>query len=502
MLEQIKKLISTGENQKIEFKKARADFPKDAFETICAFLNAEGGTILLGVEDDGTIKGIKKEALNDIKEKFITSMNNPQIINPTLYLNIHEIEIEGKIIAYIQVPNASSVYRYKSRIYLRNEKSDMDITDIQEEVTRLYLRTDNTYSENQLFPHFPINELREDIIAKVKKLAKINNAQSDWNELDTKDFLYRNKLYRRNYTTGQEGITLAGILLFGTDEQIASVAPSFKFELVKRVNDTDRYDDRITLSTNLLDCYEIATKFIENNLPSPFYLEGTQRISLRNLIFREIISNMLVHKEYMGAEPTKLIISKNEITAQNSNKPHIRGIITPQNTTNFSKNPNIIRIFRGIGYVEDFGTGIPKLFKYCKEYTGNIPIIEDNNIFKITLKHNFFTNTINIINQKVIQSSDTVNQKVIQSSDTVNPKVIQSSDTVKQLQTQSHLQKVLLFCESEKSTREILKYLGLKSKTNFIKRTLNPLIEKGLLVRTVPDKPNSSNQKYKTVKTD
>ena len=229
MLEQIKKLISTGENQKIEFKKARADFPKDAFETICAFLNAEGGTILLGVEDDGTIKGIKKEALNDIKEKFITSMNNPQIINPTLYLNIHEIEIEGKIIAYIQVPNASSVYRYKSRIYLRNEKSDMDITDIQEEVTRLYLRTDNTYSENQLFPHFPINELREDIIAKVKKLAKINNAQSDWNELDTKDFLYRNKLYRRNYTTGQEGITLAGILLFGTDEQIASVAPSFKF---------------------------------------------------------------------------------------------------------------------------------------------------------------------------------------------------------------------------------------------------------------------------------
>ena len=71
MLEQIKKLISTGENQKIEFKKARADFPKDAFETICAFLNAEGGTILLGVEDDGTIKGIKKEALNDIKEKFI-----------------------------------------------------------------------------------------------------------------------------------------------------------------------------------------------------------------------------------------------------------------------------------------------------------------------------------------------------------------------------------------------------------------------------------------------
>lgn len=108
--------------------------------------------------------------------------------------------------------NASNVYRYKSRIYKRNHESDVDITNIKEEVAKLYLKTDNSYSENQIYPYLPVDELRQDLIAKVKKIAKLNNDQSDWGTLDTKEFLRRNKLYINNYTTNQEGVTLAGVL--------------------------------------------------------------------------------------------------------------------------------------------------------------------------------------------------------------------------------------------------------------------------------------------------
>lgn len=477
MIEQIKKLIAEGENQRVEFKKAKNDFPNDAFETICAFLNADGGTLILGVENDGTVTGVNPSSIDKIKTKFVTSINNSEIINPIIYLDINEIKIEDKVILYVIVPNASNVYRYKSRIYKRNHESDVDITNIREEVARLYLLTDNSYSENQIFPYLPIEELRLDLIAKVKKIAKINNANNDWLNLDTKEFLRRNKLYRRNYTTNQEGVTLAGVLRFGTDEQIASVAPSFKFELAKCVDNPERYDDRITLQTNLLDCLEQASAFIEKHLPSPFYLEGTQRIDLRNNIFREIVANMLVHKEYLGAEPTKLIIKRNEIIAENSNKPHIRGFITLQNTENFSKNPNIVKIFRAMGYVEDFGTGIPKLFKYCKAYTHFDPVIEDENIFRITIHHEFFSTA---------QKSDTVSQKVTQSNDTVSQKV-----------TQSNNQKITIeFCKTPKTTIEIMEHLNLKSKNNVLRRIINPLLAQGVLIRTIPDKTNSSKQKY------
>ena len=285
MIEQIKKLIAGGENQHVEFKKAKNDFPNDAFASICAFLNTDGGTLILGVENDGTISGINPDSTDKIKTKFVTAINNPELINPVIYLNINELELDGKIIMYVIVPNASNVYRYKSRIYKRNHEADIDITNIHEEVSQLYLRTDNSYTENQIFPFLQVEDLRTDLIARVKKIAKINNANNDWDQLDTKEFLKRNKLYRRNYTNNQEGITLAGVLLFGTDEQIASVVPSFKFELAKCVNNPERYDDRITLQTNLLDCLEKASDFIEKYLPSPFYLEGTQRIDLRNNIF-------------------------------------------------------------------------------------------------------------------------------------------------------------------------------------------------------------------------
>ena len=485
MIEQIKRLIAGGENQHVEFKKAKNDFPKDAFESICAFLNTDGGTLILGVEDDGTVVGVNSESVDKIRTKFVTSINNPELLNPVIYLNINDVEYEGKAILYIIVPNASNVYRYKSRIYKRNHESDSDITDIAEEVAKLYLLTDNSYSENQIFPYLPVEELRTDLIVKVKKIAKINNANNNWNDLDTKEFLRRNKLYRRNYTTNQEGVTLAGVLLFGTDEQIASVVPSFKFELAKCVDNPERYDDRITLQTNLIDCLEQASAFIEKHLPSPFYLDGTQRIDLRNNIFREIIANMLVHKEYSGAEPTKLIIKKNEIIAENSNKPHIRGFITLQNTENFSKNPNIVKIFRAMGFVEDFGTGIPKLFKYCNAYTGFDPVIEDGNIFRITVKHEFFASEFKSFKgeQQYLFDSANVSDKVKSKSANASDKVNISNDIVK-------------FCIKEKSFTEIIEHFGYTNRDYFKKKYLKPLVDIGLIKLTNPDSIKSPTQKY------
>ena len=64
MIEQIKKLITEGENQRVEFKKAKNDFPNDAFETICAFLNADGGTLILGVENDGTVTDVNPSSID------------------------------------------------------------------------------------------------------------------------------------------------------------------------------------------------------------------------------------------------------------------------------------------------------------------------------------------------------------------------------------------------------------------------------------------------------
>ena len=58
------------------------------------------------------------------------------------------------------------------------------------------------------------------------------------------------------------------------------------------------------------------SQFVQKHLPDPFYLESDQRISLRDKIFREVIANLLVHREYTSAYPARFIIEPERVFVQ------------------------------------------------------------------------------------------------------------------------------------------------------------------------------------------
>ena len=103
MTKHLRNLISAGENQKVEFKEATFEFPKNAYETICAFLNTNGGHLLLGVKDNGKIIGVNPSKIQKMKNDFINVMNSGSKINPAIHLDIKDVEIDGKTILYIFV---------------------------------------------------------------------------------------------------------------------------------------------------------------------------------------------------------------------------------------------------------------------------------------------------------------------------------------------------------------------------------------------------------------
>ena len=87
-----------GEGITTEFKECKDSCPKSTFETVCSFLNRNGGNLLLGVNDDGTIVGINKDAIEHVKKDFVTAINNPQKITPPVYLSVDEYSIDRKIV--------------------------------------------------------------------------------------------------------------------------------------------------------------------------------------------------------------------------------------------------------------------------------------------------------------------------------------------------------------------------------------------------------------------
>jgi ATP-dependent DNA helicase RecG len=73
-------LIRKGEGIDLEFKTCRNQLNRDVYQTVCAFLNRHGGTVLLGITDAGDIQGIEPDAVSQIKKDFVTTINNPQKI--------------------------------------------------------------------------------------------------------------------------------------------------------------------------------------------------------------------------------------------------------------------------------------------------------------------------------------------------------------------------------------------------------------------------------------
>ncbi|MHB2153448.1 Fic family protein [Calditrichota bacterium GD2] len=460
--EQLREIIKAGESLTVEFKTCRQEISRDVYETICAFLNRNGGHIVLGVNDAGRPQGIEPDALPQMKADLITAINNPQIINPPLYLLPEELTLDGKKILAVYIPESSQVHRCKGKIFDRNEDGDLDITNHHEAVANLYIRKQSTFSENKIYPYVEISDLREDLFRYVRKMLSIRSPEHPWLKLDDMELLKSARLYQKDYRTGQQGLTLAAVLLLGKDEVIQSILPHYRTDAILRRINLDRYDDRDDVRTNLIESYERLMAFIQKHLPDPFYLEGDQRISPRERMFREVISNILIHREYLNHYPAKLVIEQNRVLTENANRPHGYGIITPANFSPFPKNPVIARFFREMGRADELGSGVRNLFKYYHAFSDRPPELLEGDIFKI-----------------VVDVSKIARQAA--------PQITSQDERIK---------RILAFCEKPRSREEIQKFTGLKDRKYFRRNILNPLVEKGLLLLTIPEKPNSPNQKY------
>ena len=118
--EEIVKLISMGEGLEVEFKESKEALSKNVYETVCSFNNRKGGHIILGVKDDKEIVGVNPDKVQKQIKDFITTINNSEKIYPPLYLTPEEVDIDGKKIIYIRVPDGKQACRYNGRFWDRS----------------------------------------------------------------------------------------------------------------------------------------------------------------------------------------------------------------------------------------------------------------------------------------------------------------------------------------------------------------------------------------------
>lgn len=217
-------------------------------------------------------------------------------------------------------------------------------------------------------------------------MASNRTSNHPWSKMSNEEMLRSAGLYERNLETGKEGFNLACLLLFGKDDIIASALSYYKTDAILKIKDIERYDDRDDIRTNLLDSYDRLTYFIKKHLNDKFYIEDDQRINVRDVIARELCANLLIHREYSNPYPAKLVITKYNIITENANKPRTIGFIDLNNYSPYPKNPKIAGFFKEIGLADELGSGIKKIAKYTKIYSGGgEPLFKDDEIFVATV---------------------------------------------------------------------------------------------------------------------
>lgn len=536
--------LEAGEGTRIEFKEASTEIPASFYETVCSFLNKEGGTILLGVNDDSEVIGISKEHVTKFIKSIIASSNDPDLINPPVTLSPREVEVKNKSVIIVKLNVSSQVHKCRSVVFDRENDCDLRLLD-EGRIKEIYFRKRQVFTESQIVKNLTLEDLDEKLFEKAKSIIRASHPDHAWLELTNIELLKSSLLYKKDFQTGEEGLTHASALIFGKDQTIQSLFPAYKVEAMVRINDLDRWDDRLTLRTNLIDTYRQLMDFIRKHLPERFFLEKDQRKDLREIIFREFIANIIVHREYTNARATELIIYKDYVVATNPNRAMFHGPLDIYSFSPYAKNPNIRKFFTAFGWTDEIGSGIRNMTKYLRYYTpGAIPQFIEDDIFKteiplsvkliadfqkelLQLTHLNLTPFTEYINNKLTDialANDLKDEGVevvlfeLVSRWHQNGQSLHSLDwaTVRDLNVELwqntlsweekgtkmlgkkglYFIQILMICTKPIALDDLMAFLKYQNRASFRDRYLKPLLDERLLQRTIPDKPNSKNQQY------
>lgn len=386
-IRQMKEIIQAGEGVTIEFKEATNELSMSALETIVAFLNQRGGYCIFGVSDNKEIIGVNEEAAPKIKDDFTVLVNNPQKINPPIPLLLEDMYIDGKLILYVNVPESSTIHKYNnSIIYLRSTSGDVDITKNSSAYETLILRKRGKRDEDLVYKDLTLADFDDETIKKACKLASLEDKNSDWKNLSSEELLKSPWFYKQDSITGEKGYTLAALLLFGKKDSIAKYFSWYKVDVIKCFKDQERFDDRYICDENLINSFEALQDYINEKIDHPFYLNDKGvRYNAVGVVVREIVGNLLIHRNFMSGDTPKIILYKDKLVAKNPNVYRNYMSLDVNSIEPYSKNPTIAKVFRKIGYADELGSGVRKINDACIHYFKSKPLFEDKDFFTVEI---------------------------------------------------------------------------------------------------------------------
>jgi len=398
------------ESEELECKKAagsdgNGQLPNAFWETYSAMANTSGGYVLLGIEqkkDTFKLHGLKN--IHQVRKQLVDSANNKNKVNINLLSNHHiqEITIDGKSILRIYIPRASRQQKpiylngnpFGGNTYQRLHEADQKISD--DAVKRMLAEQVEDSRDNRILKGFGFNEIHEPTLRTYRQVFSNRTPDNPWNQEPDLNFLKCIGAWRKNRETNEEGLTLAGLLMFSTHPIIQEILPFYMLDYQERpeAKTEKRWVDRVTLdgswSGNLYDFYrKIYSKLIDG-LKVPFALDGDQRRDETSVhvAIREALVNVLVHADYTERASVLVVKRPDLFGFRNPGLMRITLDAALEGGHHDCRNRLLHQMFRYVGIGDQAGSGIPKIMSGWRENHWRSPeLIELREPFEQTLLH-------------------------------------------------------------------------------------------------------------------
>lgn len=367
--------LDWGESDDLEFKSAKGGLPKSLWETYSAMANTRGGVILLGVESDGSVTGIGNVV--DIKKNFWNTINNKGKVSLNLLNNddVQEIDTpKGKLLA-IRIPRAT---RYQGPVFIgqnpltetyrRNSEGDYHCTE--QEVGRMLADRSEEPADSFILEHFTIEDLDLSSLKQYRQRFASYKPTHIWLSEDDKGLLSKLGGWRSSRVSGKQGITVAGLLMFGREEILHEALPQYHVDYREKLSDNPelRWTDRLTLdgtwSGNLFQFYIRVVQKLAIDLKLPFQLDNDlfrKGESVVHIAIREALVNSIIHADYQGQGG--IVIEKYQDRFEFSNPGALLISFDQLLHGNISecRNKSLQNMFTMIGAAEKAGSGVDKI---------------------------------------------------------------------------------------------------------------------------------------------
>jgi ATP-dependent DNA helicase RecG len=129
------------------------------YETVVSFSNTDGGTIVLGADNDGIVTGVENSSVGQIQTDIVTALNDRSCINPPLFLQPEVIQHTNGVLIVLQIPVSSQVHDHAGKIYIRESDADIDITGQQSIIADLFHRKRTIFSEGEIYDHLGMSKI-------------------------------------------------------------------------------------------------------------------------------------------------------------------------------------------------------------------------------------------------------------------------------------------------------------------------------------------------------